>query len=178
MIETIMRGLPVQPLLDVLKPAWWHEITARQQFPGTAHKDTQTIFLRGPHSFFSYFEPDAKDYPRVADVIGPLMQVLRPLFGFMNVKPEQVGRVLVVKLKPGGHVAEHTDEGDYADTFTRLHVILSTNDACWYRCGDVVASYPTGTAFWFDHKQPHEAFNGGETERIHLIIDVLKPWTK
>lgn len=172
MIETIMRGLPVQPLLDVLEPAWWDEIQARQKFPGTAHADTHTIFLRGPHNFFDYFAPDAKDYPRLSDMLDALMPVLRPFFGWLGVKPEQIGRILLVSLKPGGHVSEHTDEGTYAETFRRYHIILSTNEACWYRCGDVVASYPAGVAFWFDHRLPHEAHNGGDTTRVHLILDV------
>lgn len=174
MIEPIIRGLPVQPLLDAIDPEWWTDITARQSFPGSAHGDTRTIYLRGPKSFLDYFDTSAQDYPRLAGLIPVILPILRPVFAFTHVQRWHIGRILLVSLKPGGHVTEHVDEGAYADAFSRYHVVLSTNDACWYRCGDVVASYPAGTAFWFDHHLPHEAHNGGETERVHLIVDVMK----
>ena len=30
-----------------------------------------------------------------------------------------------------------------------------------------------GELWWFDNDQPHEAFNDGDEDRIHMIFDLL-----
>ena len=46
----IAEGLDVEPLLKLLedKPELWKEIDARQKFTGSPHKDTESIYVRGP----------------------------------------------------------------------------------------------------------------------------------
>jgi hypothetical protein len=173
-IKTILHGLPVQPLLDSLLPEMWEDITMRQRYPGSAHADTECIFLRGPRSFLNFFAVDAQDYPRLEQVIEPLMLVLLPLLNTIDCQPDELGRVMLVKLLPRGHVKVHTDTGPYADAFQRHHVVLSTNDHCVYHCGDESAKHAAGDAFWFDHHTPHHSHNYGSTDRIHLIVDTLE----
>ena len=69
----IAEGLDVKPLLKLLedKPELWKEIKARQQFTGTPHKDTESIYVRGPYAMSIYYV--------LWDTIRPvLMQVLKP----------------------------------------------------------------------------------------------------
>lgn len=172
-IITRLRGLPVQPLVDAITPDMWGDITLRQKYPGSAHSDTECIFLRGPQSFFNFFDTTAIDYPRLEQLIEPLMPVLRPVLNALYAKPQELGRVMLVKLKPLGHVKMHTDTGAYADAFERHHVVLSTNERCTYTCGDTTAKHAAGEAFWFDHHQPHHSHNYGSTDRIHLIVDTV-----
>jgi membrane peptidoglycan carboxypeptidase len=49
----LFQGLNVEPLLQQLAahPELWDEITVRQAYPGSAHADTQCIFVRGPLGF-------------------------------------------------------------------------------------------------------------------------------
>jgi hypothetical protein len=173
-IRTVMHGLSVQPLLDALLPDMWEDITIRQQYPGSAHADTECIFLRGPRNFFNFFDTTAQDYPRLPQLIDALTPVLLPLLATIDCAPDELGRVMLVKLKPLGHVKLHTDEGAYADAFQRHHVVLSTNDRCTYACGDTTAKHVAGDAFWFDHHKPHHSHNYGSTDRIHLIVDTLE----
>lgn len=172
-IRIILAELPVQPLLDAIDAAWWDDITIRQSYPGSHHRDTHCIFLRGPKSFLHFFDTTATDYPRLAVLMPVLMPVLAPLLNTLQCPPDAVGRVLLVKLRAHGHVQTHTDTGPYADAFTRHHVVLSSNEFCSYRCGESEECPPPGTAFWFDHHKPHSATNNGPTDRIHLIVDTL-----
>ena len=52
----IADGLDVKPLLKLLdaKPELWKEIEIRQQFTGSPHKDTESIYVRGPINYCSY----------------------------------------------------------------------------------------------------------------------------
>lgn len=173
-IKTVMRGLPVDKLRCAITPDMWNDITIRQKYPGSAHRDTECIFIRGPRSFLNFFDTTAQDYPRLTELIGPLMPVLTPLLNALYVKPTDLGRIMLVKLRAHGHVTEHSDTGPYADAFERFHVVVSTNRGCGYQCGgEVCGDMQAGDAFWFDHHLPHSSHNYGSSDRIHLIVDAL-----
>lgn len=177
--QRITTGLDVQPIVDCLDrlPDAWSFITQRQQFTGSPHKDTETIFLRGPYKltpYFYQFDLGAYDYPVLDLMADALVPVLKPLL-MDTLKVDELGRVLIVKLKPGGHVKAHIDQGAYADHYSRFHVALTTNDQCLQTAGDEVRHFAPGEAWWFNHKAEHTATNEGETERIHIIIDAVAP---
>lgn len=177
--ERLLTGLPVEPLLQKLtaNPAWWTEETLRQEFLGSAHYATQTIFLRGPRgfSFEEYFgETYAEDYPRLAEVIDEVMPIVRPLLKAIQWRSD-LGRILVVRMPAGAALDEHTDEGEYAAHFARFHVPLVTNPGCNLTCDRERQHMEAGEAWWFDHRAPHSAHNKGETDRIHLIVDAVSP---
>lgn len=176
--ERLLTGLPVEPLLERLArhPAWWTEETLRQEFLGSAHHATQTVYLRGPlgFSFEEYFlDRSAVDFPHLHDTIDVLMPVLRPLLDAIDW--EHLGRILVVNLPAGAALDEHTDQGEYANHFARFHVPLATNDQCQLVVNGAGQRMEAGEAWWFDHHAPHSAHNAGETDRIHLIVDAVSP---
>lgn len=182
-IVTRLRGLPVQPLLEAIGTEAWGDITIRQQYPGSAHSDTECVFLRGPRSFLDFFDTTALDYPRLEPLLPVLLPVLLPLLNTLHCEPAGLGRVMLVKLRAHGHVKLHTDTGAYADAFERHHVVLSTNERCTYTCGDSTLSSKhdgalPGDAFWFDHHKPHHSHNYGDTDRVHLIVDTLERGTQ
>lgn len=158
-------------------PKLWDEVTFRQDFEGSPHKDTQAIIMRGPASL-SYQDTMQSiacyDYPIAGvlkDYIGP---ALVPMLNALCIT--ELGRVMIVKLKAGGHVTAHIDEGEYADHYARFHVALSTNEHCIQTSGDEGCHFPAGTAWWFDHKKTHTASNYGDTDRIHIIADAVTPF--
>lgn len=177
-IRTVLRGLPVQPLLSAIKAEYWEDISIRQQYPGSAHRDTECIFLRGPASFLNFFDTTAQDYPRLEPLMPTLMPVMRPLLHLLQCSGAGIGRIMLVRLNPRGHVRIHTDTGPYADAFQRHHVVLSSNEHCSYHCGEstIHASHDGGVpgdCFWFDHHKPHYSHNHGDTPRVHLIVDTM-----
>ena len=175
----LAQGLEVAPIVDALAklPDLWGEITDRQYFTRSPHRDTETIFLRGPLKLTPYyyqFDLGAYDYPAM-DLLGHvLVPVLRPLLT-EQLQVDELGHVLIVKLKPGGRVTEHIDQGAYADHYTRFHVALTSNPGCYQTAGDERATFAPGEAWWFNHKKPHTAANEGETDRLHIIIDAVAP---
>src|SRR5579859_7170052 len=109
----------------------WELITVRQQYEGSAHRDTQTIVLRGPTSLEGLFDNlEAVDYPQLEQLPGLFDLVVRAA---RNVQAREIGRVMVVRLKAGGRVQPHTDMGAYARYFARFHLVLESSPQCVFR---------------------------------------------
>lgn len=177
--ERVAACLDVSPIAARLEqmPHLWDEITVRQEYTGTAHKDTQCIYARGPYKFtpwFYLYDLGAYDYPAMDALSDVLVPVLRPLLKDV-LRVQELGRVLIVKLKPGGVVTPHIDEGTYADHFARFHVAVTGTDQATLTAGPNTQDFTPGEAWWFDHKVLHSARNDGDTDRIHIIIDAVTP---
>jgi GNAT superfamily N-acetyltransferase len=156
-------------------PEMWHQITARQDFPGSDHKDTQTIYLRGP----GHMEVPS-DYVAVGNAVDyrgnlealPFCEALL-CDALKAIGATELGYVMVVKLKAGGRVTPHIDEGPYSDHFTRFHLVLSTNDGCLFHVEQEAQHMAAGELWQFDHKATHAFVNAGDTDRIHIIFDAV-----
>lgn len=180
--EKIRSGIQVDRLLKAIdeKSHLWNQITARQSTPGSPHKDTQSIFLRGPceqtvHAVFNEIYPKdypaLKEFPEARDLIHCLAD---------DVNARELGRVMIVKLLPGGFITPHCDEGAYADHFERFHIVLASNEDCWFQCNHnsdeaEFVRMKAGESWWFNHKREHTFMNNGATDRIHLIVDAMAP---
>lgn len=176
--ERLATGIDVAPLLAVLdaNPELWGQITLRQEYPGSAHHDTDCIFLRGPKAFTRedyFFDLGSYDYPAVDQLADVLVPVVRPVLQALGVT--ELGRALIVRLQPGGHVDAHVDEGDYADHFSRFHVCLRAQPGSTLTAGDETQHFAPGEAWWFDHKALHTADNLTDEARIHIIFDAVTP---
>ena len=178
--KLITEGLDVAPLLSKLaaNPALWTEHIERQTYPGSAHAATETIYLRwatdqSPAGGFYCLESEdlLESLLDLTPEIGPLFQSVLRHIG-CGEQPE-VGRVILVKLAPHGHIAEHVNEGPYADRYERFHVCLSGTSS-FYVEGEQQEMKP-GELWWFNHKKAHKVHNFSHQPRIHLIIDLVAP---
>jgi len=165
------------PLLQELDahPDLWKQITARQDFPGSDHRDTQTIYLQGP----GHMDVPI-DYMKVGNAFPYRMNMsaLHVCCALVSRALEAIGAtdlgyVMVVKLKAGGFVTPHIDEGPYADHFTRFHLVLSTNPSCKFSVWPELCRMKAGELWQFDHKATHAFINNGDTDRIHIIFDAV-----
>ena len=80
----IADGLDVDPLLKLLdaKPELWKEIEIRQQFTGSPHKDTESIYVRGPLKMSQYYvlwDTGSYDYPCMNYLQEALVPLMRPV---------------------------------------------------------------------------------------------------
>lgn len=152
----------------------WAEFTLRQEYPGSAHGDTECIVLRGPFSWAGAFtdlvaidSPNVARLPAVAEVLVQAARLTRS---------ESLGRVMVVRLKPGGVITPHVDEGAYAEHYARFHLVLDADQpGNVFTCGGASVSMAAGELWWFDHRQQHTVTNGTDRPRTHLIFDVRRP---
>jgi hypothetical protein len=180
-IKRILTGLNIEPIKQKLNahPEWWDEITIRQDHPGSYHKDTEAIYLVGPVSFSYedvYTNLGLMHYPHWADFDEELESLSTSIIQAAHLT--RGGRVMLVKLKPGGVIDYHVDEGPYAEQFSRFHIPIITNPKCMISVDQDEQRSETeymkaGEMWWFNHRKPHFVFNHGTEDRIHLIIDAV-----
>ena len=174
----LAHSLNVEPMRAALDAhaAMWREITIRQDYPGSAHHDTECIYLRGPRAFTpdEYLGTlDAHDYPAMDVLGGPVSELLRPVLRALQVI--ELGYVLIVRLAPGGVVDAHIDEGAYAYHSSRFHLALTGEPGSTLSVGGETQHFAPGELWWFNHKAVHSAKNDGETWRTHIIFDAVAP---
>ena len=88
--------------------------------------------------------------------------------------------VRLLSLAPGSFIREHSDDAlDYEDGEVRIHVPIQTNPAVeFYICGERLV-LEEGNAYYVNVNLPHRVNNGGEAERIHLVIDAkVNDWVR
>lgn len=156
-------------VLPDLEDAWGEE-RWRQQMPYTPHADSETIFLRRqpgmrPRDVILQLASVATRY------LGspPLAIAIDALCARVNGRP---ARAMLVRLRPGGRVAPHTDMGTYADATERFHLPIVTSPEAWFEFGGAKQHMAAGAWYAFDKHQPHAAGNDGAEWRVHLILDV------
>ncbi len=82
-------------------------------------------------------------------------------------------RAMYVRLAPHKQVFRHIDTGAYYRARDRYHLVLRSEGGSPLTSGDERCVLHEGELWWFDNKRPHEAFNPGDSWRIHLIFDLL-----
>lgn len=81
-------------------------------------------------------------------------------------------RAAFFRLKPGGRVGDHIDDGTYYLDKDRYH--LSLQGTYRYKVGDEERIIEPGTFFWFDNKKTHSAINLAGEDRITFVFDLKK----
>lgn len=154
------------------RPELWSLVQLRQQYEGSAHRDTETIVLRGPDTVENLFDNlDAFNYPYFAE-LPAISALIYSALGPLQVR--ELGRIMVVKLKAGGEITPHTDEGAYARYFARVHLVLESAPVCIFAAGGESVHMAPGELWWFNHQVEHSVVNSGP-DRTHVIIDLCAP---
>jgi hypothetical protein len=147
-------------------------IAWRETTPGTPHPDSAALYLRMPREISrdSVFNAlDCADLPLLAEpAFEDAALLLRSLTG------AALARMMIVKLKPGGRIAAHIDEGAYAAATHRWHLAIASNDGAWLQSGPDRLTMQPGEVWWFDKHALHCGANDGASERIHLIADTFR----
>ena len=85
----------------------------------------------------------------------------------------ELSRARIVCLPAGRRVYSHIDRGEYYRLRNRYHLVLKSSRGSWLKAADEEVRMGEGQLWWFDNDQPHEAFNDGDEDRIHMIFDLL-----
>jgi hypothetical protein len=149
-------------------------VAAREQHPGGAHGATESVFLRAPPWPLG---PHSQNDQRVVN--WPALQADPSLLGTLSALEQVTGlwmaRAMFVRLAPGGVIADHTDEGAYADRTVRFHYPVETGPAALSHIDGETLHMDRGAVWGFEHRRPHRAINGEATPRVHLIFDGWLP---
>lgn len=181
--QKIIEGLDVLPLMHAVirHPELWNENTFRTKYTGTPHREVDDIWIRysKPESVADPENPGAalEDtnpvwYP--ASVYLPEYKLLAQMV-MARVSAYELDRVLVTRVKPGGRIYPHADNGGaYVNQgdISRYHVVLRGLPGSIFRADTEQVHMLTGEVWWFNAWAEHEVFNNSEDDRVHLILDV------
>lgn len=82
-------------------------------------------------------------------------------------------RVVLVLLLPNGKVLPHRDMGEYYKHRDRYHLILKSEKGSEFSSGDEKQIFKERELWWFANKEIHSVKNLNDSDRIHLIFDIL-----
>lgn len=177
--ERIATGIDTAELVARIEaqPQLWHGITARQDYPGSAHHDTQSIILRGPlpTSRDVFNDVECMDYRPYVEALSPEIETMIGRCLYSIGQTYDLGRVMITNLRRDGFIDAHVDEGKYADKFDRFHLALHARPGNRFNVGQHFMQPVTGELYWFNHKITHSLVNLSDDARWHLIIDVAAP---
>lgn len=87
-----------------------------------------------------------------------------------------LGRCYIAKMIPNAKIYPHYDPGKYFELHDRYHIVLQTNEGVSFSCGEKdnceTIRFNVGELWVFNNKILHWASNNGNSDRIHIIMDV------
>ena len=157
---------------ELFETRFWNWLSLRKSPNNTKHNDVDDIVLRFQPVQSNYNFQDFMDKEECVDYFVqqyfPVTMELCNMFA----APHHVGRIVIAKLKPKGVIDLHIDEGEYNKQFRRFHFVVDTNDDVVFTCRDETINMPEGTIWEFDNKVIHKVENLGDTDRVHIIMDI------
>lgn len=144
----------------------WNYFTYRQKNI-VGHQDTLTIPL-----IFDYVKKNRfithKYYKKFSDRLSEISSYLHSLK-----EPSQIKRANLVLLKANSFISRHQDKGEFLEKTRRVHIPIFTNEQCHLTVEDTKQHFAEGEMWEIDNTgKYHSAHNEGNTDRIHLIIDI------
>lgn len=138
----------------------WQENTYRQD-TFSVHRRTQSIVLK----FDAHTARELLDTfrPFLAD----LFHKIKEHFGEYTIQ-----KLMFARLPSDCSIPKHIDSAPIFDDTHRLHVPLQTNDNVIFTVGGEHVVMSENNLYEINNKRPHSVANNGDTDRIHLIIDI------
>lgn len=159
----------MQADLVALKSAEWIDHFVGQNYDG----DWTVLPLRGPASathpvMMSYSDPTCTEFAdtRFLDGLRYLPTVLRSI-------PCPVRSARLMKLAPGSRIREHRDvDLSVTEGTARLHLAVETNDGVRFMLNGTRVVVKEGDCWYLRLSDPHSVENRGDSDRVHLVVDV------
>lgn len=148
----------------------WVIDTSRQKLY-KEHKDTLTYMIQDfplrwvPGNKFSITPKYIKQ--EHYDELVPILEQLLLLF------PGTIARIMYINLPSGKFVPMHQDGGWYLLNVRRFHIPIITNDSVIYSIAGEEKVMKEGECWEINNNNPHSVYNNGNTDRIHLVVDIL-----
>jgi hypothetical protein len=92
--------------------------------------------------------------------------------------PLQTARLM--RLAPGSVIKPHRDPDLSADLgAARIHIVVGTNPAVDFRLNGTRVVMPPGSCWYLRLADEHAITNGGDCDRVHLVIDcTVNDWLR
>ncbi|MEP6388717.1 MAG: aspartyl/asparaginyl beta-hydroxylase domain-containing protein [Halioglobus sp.] len=161
-------SIDVTPILDVLggiEPQTWSQSGREARYE--VHQDTSSLLLVHDADY-RHFEPTYHPlYEKFAPALAPILSMISERHGGEGF----IGRVLIAKLRAGGRILTHADHVYSLIKCNRHHVPLITNEHAVFTIGGEDKVMRQGEMWEINNATTHSVYNGGDEDRIHLIVD-------
>jgi hypothetical protein len=81
-------------------------------------------------------------------------------------------------MPPHSEIRNHFDKGEYSVDGHRIHVVVSTNpNVSFHVCQEtecLALHVEQGLVFELNNRLKHNVVNGGDVQRVHLVVDVAE----
>lgn len=164
-------------LLNYITTMDWNDndlLTKEEAFYDQSYRyEAVTKYFNEDSFYFSKLPPSKEITAKLKPYTDYLFTEIFPLYSIF--------RCQIVCLKPGQNVYPHIDPRYYHKYGKRIHLPLQINDQSYHVHFDPEDNYnitlskmTTGIITNFDNITPHSAFNYGDTNRVHMICDVVE----
>lgn len=171
----VKHNVDVQPFLNEIAsiPGAWDVNTGRQD-KIEVQREAESIPLRGlvKSKIGNRKRRDVHE-SRYTTISRQFIVARAFLQSFAAEQNAELSRAKIVRLLPGRKVYPHVDRGEYYRFRDRYHLILQSSSGSYLKAGDEEVRMQVGELWWFDNNAMHEAYNDGDTDRIHMIFDLL-----
>ena len=162
---------PIGDILNKLSNLDWGEFTFRQKTYET-HSNTLTVPLLWDDEKRSikYW----KDHEIFKDNLNEISNLLNEKIGKGFIET-----AILINLPKTKKIDSHYDAGMYFSERNRIHIPIITNNKCIFEVNGEEINMKQGEIWEINNSgKPHSVINGGEEDRIHLLIDWLTKKTK
>lgn len=106
-------------------------------------------------------------YEKFYPLIKPVLDILSEKYTYNQYS------CFLARLKPGGKVGMHVDQGNFLTKCHRIHLPLVTDENVLYVIDGVATHWKKGTLYEFDNTRIHGVLNNSEkTYRVHMVINL------
>lgn len=155
--------------LDTYSNEWFLN-NSRQQ-TSVVHKETTSVFIYDHAAIWSIkekFNPIKNNsQPQMEKLLQPIIDHLEKIHN------GKVGKCLFIKLPAGKNVLEHSDQMDYLGAVRRHHLAIQTNENVLFFVNNESKNMQVGDCWEINNSLKHSVINNGNTDRIHLLIDIM-----
>jgi hypothetical protein len=162
---------------DQINDVYWDKDKRRQIY--SVHSDVRSIIYKWTEATEDTIgETFTTDYTpsvltsKVYEVVDKAIKSFKNPNGINHGPRTRVVRLMLAKLKVGGTITPHEDHGNLLLTH-RVHFVVQTNDQCKFTIDDQDFFFNEGLCFELNNAKTHSVTNSGDTERIHLICDLI-----
>ena len=115
--------------------------------------------------------------PRFTDTDPKMWSLIYPIINEFEINVNgKVGKTLFILLPKGKEVEPHADGGDYLDLIRRFHIPIITNPQVEFKISDETINMKVGECWEINNNRVHSVSNRGDSDRIHLLFDIMPNW--
>lgn len=143
---------------------------SRREDAFQSHVDTQSVIIKFTEDFNTMKEGEALGvYDEIFPEIDHIFEAIVKEYGWENMC---VLRILIARLPAKKSIPVHTDGGISFHRTHRIHYALKTNPHVKFLVDGVELPFQENPCMEINNLKPHSVYNGGDEDRIHLIMDI------